>query len=110
MFAVQDTGCDRYQEENAPASAPCLSPCSGEPERSQRALATMQSMELVEPLTDRELEVLALLARRMSSKEIAQALIISPLTVKRHTSNIYSKLQVGGRREAVAKAALLGLL
>ena len=72
--------------------------------------STMQSMELVEPLTDRELEVLALLARRMSSKEIAQALIISPLTVKRHTSNIYSKLQVGGRREAVAKAALLGLL
>lgn len=72
--------------------------------------STVRSMELVEPLTDRELEVLALLAQRMSSKEIAQALVISPLTVKRHTSNIYSKLHVSGRREAVARATLLGLL
>lgn len=72
--------------------------------------STVQPLELVEPLTDRELEVLALLAQRMSSKEIGQALVISPLTVKRHTSNIYGKLQVGGRREAVAKATLLGLL
>ncbi|MEI2691508.1 MAG: LuxR C-terminal-related transcriptional regulator [Anaerolineae bacterium] len=72
--------------------------------------STVQSIELVEPLTERELEVLALLAQRLSSKEIAQALVISPLTVKRHASSIYGKLQVSGRREAVAKATLLGLL
>jgi LuxR family maltose regulon positive regulatory protein len=72
--------------------------------------ASLGLMELVEPLTDRELEVLALLAQRLTAKEIAQTLVISPLTVKRHASNIYSKLQVNGRREAIAKAASLGLL
>lgn len=65
---------------------------------------------LVEPLTDRELEVLALLARRLSAKEIARRLVISDRTVKRHTANIYQKLGVHGRREAAAQAAALGLL
>jgi len=59
---------------------------------------------LIEPLTDRELEVLTLLSERMSNKEIAHALYISPLTVKRHGSNIYQKLAVGNRREAISKA------
>jgi LuxR family maltose regulon positive regulatory protein len=65
--------------------------------------------QLPEPLTDRELEVLALLARRYSNKEIARQLFISPTTVKRHASNIYQKLQVGGRRQAVEKAIALGV-
>ena len=65
---------------------------------------------LIEPLSERELEVLALLAQRLTNKEIARALNISPMTVKRHSSNIYQKLLVGGRREAVAKAAALGLV
>jgi LuxR family maltose regulon positive regulatory protein len=62
------------------------------------------------PLTWREIEVLQLLAQRQSNKEIAQALHITADTVKKHASNIYQKLQVGGRREAVARAATLGLL
>ncbi|MGE5601748.1 MAG: LuxR C-terminal-related transcriptional regulator, partial [Nitrososphaerales archaeon] len=66
--------------------------------------------ELIEPLSDREREILALLAQRLSNKEIAQALVIAPTTVKRHTTNIYQKLQAHGRREAVAKAIRLGLL
>jgi LuxR family maltose regulon positive regulatory protein len=70
----------------------------------------MDRTEQVEPLTDREREVLALLAQRLTDKEIAQTLVISPLTVKRHTSTIYQKLQVNGRREAVAEATRLGLL
>ena len=65
---------------------------------------------LVAPLTDREHEILALLAQRLSNKEIAQALVISPQTVKRHIANLYEKLQAGGRREAVAVAIRLGLL
>jgi LuxR family maltose regulon positive regulatory protein len=65
---------------------------------------------LVEPLTDRELEVLAGLAQRQSAKEIAQHLIISDRTVKRHTANIYQKLSVNCRRDAVATALELGLL
>ncbi len=66
--------------------------------------------ELIEPLTEREREILALIAQRFSNKEIAQALVISPLTVKRHATTIYSKLQANGRRDAVAKAINLGLL
>ena len=65
---------------------------------------------LIEPLSERELEVLALLAQRLSNKEIARELSISPMTVKRHTVNIYQKLLVSGRREAVAKAVALGIL
>ncbi len=65
---------------------------------------------LVEPLTSRELEILALLAQRMSNREIADRLFISPGTVKRHAHNLYGKLGVPGRREAVTKAFGLGLL
>jgi LuxR family maltose regulon positive regulatory protein len=64
----------------------------------------------VEPLTEREFEVLKLLAVRLSNKEIAQMLVISPRTVKKHTTHIYRKLYVHKRREAVVKAIQIGLL
>lgn len=66
--------------------------------------------ELVEPLTNREIEILLLLAQRLSNKEIAEKLFISPLTVKRHTSRLIGKLGVTNRREAVQRARALGLL
>lgn len=65
---------------------------------------------LVEPLTDRELDVLDLLAQRLSNKEIAVKLFISAETVKGHLQNIYQKLEVNKRREAVEKAKNLGIL
>ena len=65
---------------------------------------------LVEPLTPRELEVLALLGRHMTNKEIAAELVIDPVTVKTHTLNIYRKLDVRKRREAVERARELNLL
>jgi ATP/maltotriose-dependent transcriptional regulator MalT/ActR/RegA family two-component response regulator len=65
---------------------------------------------LVEPLTNRELDVLELLARRLSNKEIAEKLFIAPTTVKGHLKNIYQKLEVGKRREAVVKAQKIGIL
>jgi LuxR family maltose regulon positive regulatory protein len=64
---------------------------------------------LAEALTWREVEVLKLLGERLSNKEIAERLVISPLTVKRHTIELYRKLEVTGRRGAVARAAELGL-
>jgi LuxR family maltose regulon positive regulatory protein len=70
----------------------------------------VRQASLIEPLSDRELEVLGLLAERLSNKEIARELSISPMTVKRHTVNIYQKLLVQGRREAVARAIALGIL
>jgi LuxR family maltose regulon positive regulatory protein len=65
---------------------------------------------LVEPLSDRELEVLALLADGLTYQEIAQALFISLNTVKTHLKNVYGKLGVHNRQEAVAKASGLALL
>ena len=65
---------------------------------------------MVEPLTQRELEILKLMNAGLSNQEIAQALVISPLTVKRHASNIYAKLGVSGRVKAVAQATVLGIL
>jgi LuxR family maltose regulon positive regulatory protein len=65
---------------------------------------------LVEPLTDRELEVLALLRERLSNKEIAHRLCLSPMTVKRYTVNLYEKLGVNKRWDAVIKAEGLGIL
>jgi LuxR family transcriptional regulator, maltose regulon positive regulatory protein len=67
-------------------------------------------MPLVDALTWREQEILALLDARLSNKEIARSLHISAETVKKHTTNIYQKLQVGSRREAVSRAYSLGLL
>ncbi len=64
----------------------------------------------IEPLTDREIDVLKLLSQRLSDKEIAQILVISPVTVKTHLRNLFAKLQVHTRREAIARARSLGLL
>jgi ATP/maltotriose-dependent transcriptional regulator MalT len=66
--------------------------------------------ELAEPLTARELDALALLREPMSIKEIATRLGISMGTVKRHTINLYGKLGVHTRWEAVAKAEQLMIL
>ncbi len=65
---------------------------------------------LIEPLTDREMQVLQLLADRLSNSEIAQRLFISLPTVKSHTRNIYGKLGVHNRKDAVVRARALGIL
>jgi LuxR family maltose regulon positive regulatory protein len=65
---------------------------------------------LVEPLTNRELEILELLAQRLRNKEIAAKLFISEKTIKKHLNNIYRKLSVTSRRQALEKAVVLGIL
>jgi LuxR family maltose regulon positive regulatory protein len=65
---------------------------------------------LVEPLSQRELEVLHLVALGKTNQEIARQLFVSPGTVKAHTANIYRKLDVANRTEAVARARQLGIL
>jgi LuxR family maltose regulon positive regulatory protein len=65
---------------------------------------------LHEPLSERELEVLHLLAQGCSDKDIAQSLVIARETVHKHLKNIYGKLDVHSRTEAVACARRLGLL
>jgi DNA-binding NarL/FixJ family response regulator len=61
------------------------------------------------PLSDREREVLALMATGATNKEIAARLYLSPHTVKEHTSSLYRKLRARNRAEAVKRAERLGL-
>jgi DNA-binding NarL/FixJ family response regulator len=64
----------------------------------------------LDPLTEREMEVLKLAARGITNREIANELVISTRTVQVHLSNIFSKLGVGSRTEAVVYALRRGLL
>jgi LuxR family transcriptional regulator, maltose regulon positive regulatory protein len=66
--------------------------------------------EMVEPLSERELEVLRLVARGLSNREISERLFLAVNTVKGHNQKIFDKLQVQSRTEAVACARELGLL
>jgi DNA-binding NarL/FixJ family response regulator len=69
-----------------------------------------QMEQLVEPLSERELEILALIARGASNKEIASQLFIAEGTVKNHVTHILGKLGVRDRTQAALKARELGLL
>jgi LuxR family maltose regulon positive regulatory protein len=80
------------------------------PSRSHPSTQPARPAALIEPLTLREGEIIELLAERLSAKEIAQRLIISDRTVKRHCANIYQKLGVNSRREAIEAASALGVL
>jgi len=66
-------------------------------------------LQLIEPLTDREREVLEWLVQGLENPEIAVRLTISPSTVKVHVSNILSKMGVANRKEAIALALKHGL-
>jgi LuxR family maltose regulon positive regulatory protein len=66
--------------------------------------------EWIEPLSEREIEVLGLIAEGLSNQEISSRLYVSLNTVKAHTRNIYSKIGVNSRTHAVSKARTLGIL
>jgi LuxR family maltose regulon positive regulatory protein len=89
-----------------------LAAFAGQPQTNgnQRSSNAVTNHDLIEPLTRREREVLEFLGRWLSDKEIAQEMVISPRTVKKHASNIYGKLGVRNRMQAVEKAKDLGLL
>jgi LuxR family maltose regulon positive regulatory protein len=75
-----------------------------------RAMSVATARSMQEPLTERELEVLRLLAGGASNKGIAEQLVIEVSTAKRHVSNIFAKLMVTNRTLAVAKAREYGVL
>jgi len=72
--------------------------------------ADLQMAGLIEPISEREMEVLSLMAQGMTNKEIANQLIVAPGTIKAHAASIYRKLDVANRTEAVARARELGIL
>jgi DNA-binding NarL/FixJ family response regulator len=92
-----------------------LAACQNGPDQAQRSQARIarraQAVKpLVEPLSERELEVLQLIAIGKKNQEIADDLVISLNTVRYHTKNLYGKLGVNKRTQAVAKAQKLGLI
>ena len=87
----------RQTEPAAQGAAPQARPSSG-------------SLSLVEELSARELEVLASVAAGLSNQEIARKLVVTVGTVKKHVHNIFGKLQVSSRTQAVARARELGIL
>ncbi len=70
----------------------------------------IQQSNLIEPLSQRELEILRLLRTELSVPEIARELVVATSTVRSHTKSIYSKLGVNNRRVAVNRAAELNLI
>jgi len=83
----------------------------GEPDRKKPlAHPLIEPEALIEPLSERELEVLRLLRTELSGPEIARQLIVSLNTMRTHTKNIYAKLGVNNRRAAVRRAEELNLL
>jgi LuxR family transcriptional regulator, maltose regulon positive regulatory protein len=92
----------RFEAEVQPrANNAELPPATGVPSRPQ---------PLSEPLSQRELEVLQLIAQGLSNREISERLFLALSTVKGHNQMIFDKLQVQRRTEAVARARELGLL
>jgi LuxR family maltose regulon positive regulatory protein len=69
-----------------------------------------QHKELLDPLTPRELEIMRLIYKGYSNPEIASELVVTINTIKKHTSNIYGKLGVRSRTQAIARARELSLL
>jgi DNA-binding NarL/FixJ family response regulator len=85
------------------------------PELAQKMLNTFESggprgSRLAPPLTERELEVIRALAQGMSDRQIARSLDISEKTVRNHTSNIYRKLHIFDRTQAVIYAIREGVI
>jgi LuxR family maltose regulon positive regulatory protein len=81
-----------------------------EPERAGPPQTQALKSDLIEPLSERELEVLQLISEGLTNPEIASRLFLSLNTVKAHTRNIYGKLGVHSRTQAVARARALGIL
>jgi LuxR family maltose regulon positive regulatory protein len=77
----------------------------GRPERVAAA-----ATGLIEPLTRRELEVLGFIAAGRPNQEIAEQLVVTIATVKKHTSHIFDKLGAANRTQAVARARELRLI
>jgi LuxR family maltose regulon positive regulatory protein len=81
-----------------------------EPEQAAPSRTQASRSDLIEPLSERELEVLQLISEGLTNSEIASRLYLSLNTVKSHTRNIYGKLGVHSRTQAASRARALGLL
>src|SRR5690554_834914 len=94
----------------SPNSEPSSATATGTQPIASKTNASSPARELAEPLSQRELEVLELINAGYANKDIAVRMGVAPATVKAHIRNLYGKLDVGRRTEALAKARELGIL
>jgi LuxR family transcriptional regulator, maltose regulon positive regulatory protein len=81
-----------------------------EANENRQSTTSKNQPKLLDPLSDRELEVLRLIGEGLSNEEVGERLFVSFHTVKAHTRSIYAKLDVHSRTEALAKAGAFGIL
>jgi len=98
-----------FEAEEQPVLAG-LAASPGKSEGKSYLPPALPAQPLIEPLSQRELQVLQLIAQGLSNREISERLFLALSTVKGHNRNIFDKLQVASRTEAVACARELGLL
>jgi LuxR family transcriptional regulator, maltose regulon positive regulatory protein len=104
-FSTGQSAITDQQHSTAPAPAR-----PGVRSQGMQVSANLPIENLVEPLSQRELEVLRLFRTELSGPEIARELVVALSTVRTHTKSIYSKLNVNSRRAAVKRAEELGLI
>jgi LuxR family transcriptional regulator, maltose regulon positive regulatory protein len=104
--AVSDYAANLLTAFDAGPAAPTDQPA----DKTTPAVSPELAHWLAEPLSERELEVLALVAQGMTNREASERLFVSVATVKKHMENIHGKLYVSNRTQAVARARELGLL
>jgi LuxR family transcriptional regulator, maltose regulon positive regulatory protein len=92
------------------AAFPCAAHHAGQTTRLPTAVTRSDPSSLVEPLSQRELEILNLITQGLSNLEIGERLFLALDTVKGHNRRIFDKLEVQSRTEAIARARKLGLL
>jgi LuxR family maltose regulon positive regulatory protein len=87
-----------------------LTAFEGEPKEERQTASVPAPSSLIEPLSQRELEILKLITQGLSNREIGERLFLALDTIKGHNRKIFDKLQVQSRTEAIARARELGLL
>jgi DNA-binding NarL/FixJ family response regulator len=94
----------------SPALLPSLAGFDAPSARSAGPTATGETSPLAVPLTSKERQVLIQLGARATNRQIAEALYVTPATVKTHLAHIYVKLGVRSRHEAMSRAVALGII
>jgi DNA-binding NarL/FixJ family response regulator len=117
IFALLRAGADGYVLKTAQSSEllrAVKTVAEGksvlDPEIAPKVIANLSNPQTLEPLSDRELDVLRGVAKGWTNREIGRALSISDRTVQGHLANVFSKLQVNSRTEAVTVALQQGLI
>lgn len=107
---AQASGMLRLLREAQAEHKAITEPIAGHVQDASAIVADDHYMRGAALLTAKEREVLALLSRNMSNKEIARAMVVSDETIKWHMKNLFSKFNAAGRKHVVARARMLGLL